>query len=76
MRNISDQAPLTHTHARTAGAAAVRREVDAINAGISKHTGGKLPALILDAEKRKNPAAEDIKISFNDKGEEVVEVDE
>ena len=43
---------------------------------VATPNNGKLPSVILDAERRKNPDAREDQVEINDQGEEVIVLDE
>jgi len=70
-----------HAHAPTNkflspdSTAAVLKEIDAINASLAKFNGGRLPAIVLDADRRLHPDS-DNRVELNANGEEVVILDD
>ena len=58
-----------------AASASVRQETEAIDRSLAELLNGRLPKVILDAERRKNPETVRQDIVLNDDGEEVVVLD-
>ena len=59
----------------SAASASVRHETEAIDRSLAELLDGRLPKVILDAERRKNPETVRQDIVLNDDGEEVVVLD-
>mmetsp|Transcript_95334 Transcript_95334/g.153745 ORF Transcript_95334/g.153745 Transcript_95334/m.153745 type:complete len:462 (+) Transcript_95334:186-1571(+) len=60
----------------TDSTAAVLKEIDDINASLAKFNGGRLPAIVLDADRRLHPVDNDSRVELNANGEEVVILDD
>ena len=58
-----------------AASASVRQETEAIDRSLAELLNGRLPKVILDAERRKNPETVRQDIVLNDDGEEIVVLD-
>ena len=56
--------------------AAVLKEIDDINASLAKFNGGRLPVIVLNADRRLHPEDNDTIVEINANGEEVVILDD